>query len=104
MLSGAKPQYLCHAGAVSGPGSPLSCLGRSSDEKMYNVRTLVKILSPVVIILITTSLLRHSEERGSGPRPQKNIKTKELLLLLTELAVIPPEAPVNQTCKPPELR
>ena len=80
-------------------------LAWSSDEKMYNLRTLVKILSPVVIILITTSLLRRSEERPNvGLRPQKTIKTKELLWLLTELALIPPEAPVNQTCRPPEIR
>ena len=75
-----------------------------SDEKMYNVRTSVKIVSPLAIILLTTGLLWHSEEMEAGLRPPKTIKTKELLLLLTELALIPPEAPVNQTCKPPELR
>ena len=83
------------------PGPPWML---SSDEKMLDVRTLVRILSPAVIILITTSLLRHSPDTGVGPRPHKAIQTKELLLLLTELALIPPEAPVNQTCRPPELR
>ena len=80
---------------------------------MSNVRNFVKIFLPAAIILITTSFIRHTEERRGGdgdpppphsPAPDKVIQIKELFLLLTELALQPPEAPVNQTCKPPELR
>ena len=76
----------------------------SCHEKMYNVRTCVRILSTLlIIILIGKCFLPPVSDDVSVPS-RKTVKTEELLLLLAELAVLPPEAPVNQTCRPAELR
>ena len=76
----------------------------SCHEKMYNVRTCVRILSTLlIIILIGKCFLPPVSDDVSVPS-RKTVKTEELLLLLAELAVLPPEAPVNQTCRPAELK
>ena len=79
---------------------------------MYNVTTLRKILSTLATVLLVGSilllLLREETENGveveSVSQGTKSIKTEQLLLLLSELALLPPETPVNKTCLPPPVR